>query len=47
MEKLDILNIFRKLYRDEKIQEQFKFDNIIDMSDECKQKINEYKCKTV
>ena len=47
MEKLDILNIFRKLYRDEKIQEQFKVDNIIDMSDECKQKINEYKCKTV
>ena len=47
MEKLDILNIFRKLYRDEKIQGQFKVDNIIDMSDECKQKINEYKCKTV
>ena len=47
VEKLDILNIFRKLYRDEKIQEKFKVENIIDMSDECKQKINEYKCKTV
>ena len=47
VEKLDILNIFRKLYRDEKIQEQFKVENIIDMSDECKQNINEYKWKTV
>ena len=47
VEKLDILNIFKKLYKDEKIQEKYKVDNIIDMSDECKQKINDFKCKTV
>ena len=47
VEKLDIMNIFKKLYKDEKIQEKYKVDNVIDMSDECKQKINEYKIKTV
>ena len=35
-EKLDIFNIFDKLYRDEKIHEKFIKNEIIEMSDECK-----------
>ena len=35
-EKLDIFNIFDKLYKDEKIQEKLLKNDIIQMSDECK-----------
>ena len=39
---LDVLNIFKKLYRDGKIQEQLQKekDDIIDMSDECTHKLS-------
>ena len=40
-EKLDILNIFKRLYRDENINK----NNIIEMSKECKQKLYEYRNK--
>ena len=41
-EHLDILNIFKKLYRDVKIQEklQNEKDDIIKMSEKCIQKLN-------
>ena len=45
LEKLDILNIFRKIFKDEKIQEQNKNVYFIEMSEECKTKIKEYKSK--
>ena len=38
VEKLDIMNIFNRIYKDEKIQERMNFEDI-EMSDECKQKI--------
>lgn len=40
-EKLDILNIFKRLYRDENINK----NNIIEMSKECKLKLYEYRNK--
>ena len=41
-EKLDILNLFRKLFIDDKIQEKFKIkDEIAEMSDKCKRNIHE------
>ena len=39
-EQLDILNIFRKMHNDEKIQEHFK-DIPIEMSDACKVDIHD------
>ena len=40
MEKLDILNMFKKMIRDEKIQENYDFKNEeINMSQKCKQNI--------
>ena len=39
IEKLDIMNIFNRVYKDEKIQERMNFEDI-EMSDECKQKID-------
>ena len=38
IERLDIMNIFNRLYKDEKIQEKINVEDI-EMSDECKQKI--------
>ena len=43
LKKLDILNIFTKMFLDEKIPD--KNDYYIEMTEECKQKINEYKYK--
>ena len=37
--KLDIFNIFDKIYRDEKIQEKYKKNELIEMSDEYKIKL--------
>ena len=37
--KLDIFNIFDKLYRDEKIHEKYKKNELIEMSDESKTKL--------
>ena len=40
MEKLDIRFLFKRILRDEKIQENYDFkDERINMSDECKQKL--------
>ena len=40
MEKMDILFMFKKMYRDDKIQENYVFkDEAIIMSDECRQHI--------
>ena len=42
-EKLDILFLFRKMYRIDKIQEQIEYkDEIINMSDKCKNKIQKF-----
>ena len=41
VEQLDILNLFRKLLKDEKIQETFSKDEVIIMSDNCKFNIQE------
>ena len=41
-EKLDITNIFIKLYRDEIIQQKFKKDDTLEISDECKRKLSSY-----
>ena len=41
VEQLDILNLFRKLLKDEKIQETFSKDEVIVMSDNCKLNIQE------
>jgi len=41
VEQLDILNLFRKLLKDEKIQETFSKDEVILMSDNCKFNIQE------
>ena len=39
-EKLDIMNFFKKLYRDEKLQEKdIILHDSIEMSDECKEKL--------
>ena len=40
-EKLDIINIFKQLYRGENINK----NNIIEMSEECKQKLCEFRNK--
>ena len=45
IEKLDILNIFRKMFKEEKIGDKNASGYFIGMTEECKQKINEYKCK--
>ena len=42
-EKLDIRNIFKKVYKKEKFKIKLNNTNYIEMSDECKQKINAYK----
>ena len=44
-EKLDILNLFKKIYRAERLQEiDNLFEDYIEMSDECKQNLlNLYK----
>jgi len=34
--KLDVFNIFDKLYRDEKIHEKYMKHEVIEMSDKCK-----------
>ena len=40
-EKLDIMNLFKKIYRDEVLQEKEKIiDDIIEMSEECKGKLH-------
>ena len=40
MEKMDILFMFKKIYRDEKMQENYTFkDEAITMSNECQQKL--------
>ena len=39
-ERLDVLNIFKKIYYEEQLQEQFKnTKNYINMSDACKKKL--------
>ena len=38
--KLDIFNIFDKLYRDEKIQEKLMKLEVINMSDNCKERLS-------
>ena len=38
-EKLDIFNIFEKMYKDEEIMEKIVFNKTIEMSDECKIKL--------
>ena len=45
IEKLDILNLFKKIYRAERLQEiDNLFEDYIEMSDECKQNLlNLYK----
>ena len=40
IENLDIMNIFRKIYNINKIEQSFKVNEIINMSDKCKQKLN-------
>ena len=45
LEKLDIMNIFKRMFKDEKILEKNKNYFLIEMTEECKQKINEYKYK--
>ena len=42
-DKLDIRNIFKKVYKKEKLKIKLNSINYIEMSDECKQKINSYK----
>ena len=39
--QLDILNMFKKMYKDQSIQEKFKQEPI-QMSDECKININDF-----
>ena len=39
LEKLDILNIFRKMFKDEKIRDKNTSDYFIEMTEECKLKI--------
>ena len=38
-EKLDLMNIFKKLYRDEKLQEKENISDVIEMSDKCKKNL--------
>ena len=38
-EKLDLMNIFKKLYREEKLQEKENISDVIEMSDECKKNL--------
>ena len=39
-EKLDIFNIFKRMYKYEESQEKDMNNNIIEMSNECKLKLN-------
>jgi len=42
IEKLDIMNLFKKIYRDEKLQEKLDDnDEYIEMTDECKTKLHD------
>ena len=41
VENLDIMNIFKKIYNINKIEESLKVNEIIDMSDICKRKLND------
>ena len=41
-EQLDILNMFKKLYRENKIQEKFSNDEPIEMSDDCKHSLQKF-----
>ena len=42
-EKLDIMNLFKKLYIDEIIQEKVKIKDVkIEMSEECKENLQKY-----
>lgn len=48
IEKLDIMNLFNKIYRDEKLQEKLdEKDEYIEMSDECKTKLYEINKNTL
>ena len=38
-EKMDIFNIFQKMYKDEEIMEKIVCNKTIQMSDECKTKL--------
>ena len=38
-EKLDVFNIFEKMYKDEEIMEKIVCNKTIEMSDECKVKL--------
>ena len=41
IEKLDIINVFKKIYRDEKVQSKIETkEEIIEMSDECKKNLH-------
>ena len=40
VENLDILNVFKKLYNLNKLEESFKLNEIFDMTDKCKTKID-------
>ena len=40
IENLDIMNIFRKIYNINKIEQSLKVNEIINMSNKCKQKLN-------
>ena len=47
-EKLDIMNLFKKLYRDELLQEKENIkDDIIEMSEECKAKLHSLYKKSI
>ena len=42
IEKLDIINLFKKLYRDEKIQSKIETkEEIIEMSEDCKKNLHD------
>ena len=48
IEKLDIINLFKKIYRDEKIQGRLDDkDEYIEMTDECKTQLHDIYKKTV
>ena len=39
VENLDIMNIFRKIYNMNKVEQSLKVNAIVDMSDKCKLKL--------
>ena len=41
VENLDIMNIFRKIYNMNKVEQSLKVNAIVDMSDICKLKLND------